>query len=339
MHLEAKKLGLRGVPKEMLPRVGELIRDSYLLLPLIILVYLVSSNTRTMQFSAAIAIVMAVLVGIINNVVRYVREKKAGGEMTNKSGSVVKAAVGIGGGFGPKSIFDSLDAGGRGCITVGVACGIAGVIAGCLTVTGLASKMINAIVGISGASSLLALVLTMLCCIVLGMGVPTTANYCIMASTCAPILVQMGIPMIAAHFFVFYFGIVADITPPVALAAYAGSAIAQGNPMKTGVTATRLAIAAFIIPFVFAYSPAILFVGESILWYEVALIVITAVIGMIGVAAGLSGYLVGNMNVVERIVTILGGVLLIIPGVWTDVAGIALVAVAVAWQLMQKKRA
>lgn len=337
VHLEAKKLGLRGVPKEMLPRVGELIRDSYLLLPLIILVYLVSSNTKTMQFSAAIAILMAIAVGVINNVARYCREKKAGGEMTNTSGSTVKAAVGIGGGFGPKSIFDALDAGGRGCITVGVACGIAGVIAGCLTVTGLASKMINAIVGISGASSLLALVLTMLCCIVLGMGVPTTANYCIMASTCAPILIQMGIPTIAAHFFVFYFGIVADITPPVALAAYAGSAIAQGNPMKTGLTATRLAIAAFIIPFVFAYSPMILFVGESILWYEVALTVITAVIGMIGVAAGLSGYLLGNMNIVQRIVTILGGVLLIIPGVWTDAAGIALVAIAVAWQMLEKK--
>ena len=337
VHLEAKKLGLRGVPKEMLPRVGELIRDSYLLLPLIILVYLVSSNTKTMQFSAAIAILMAIAVGVINNVVRYCREKKAGGEMTNTSGSTVKAAVGIGGGFGPKSIFDALDAGGRGCITVGVACGIAGVIAGCLTVTGLASKMINAIVGISGASSLLALVLTMLCCIVLGMGVPTTANYCIMASTCAPILIQMGIPTIAAHFFVFYFGIVADITPPVALAAYAGSAIAQGNPMKTGLTATRLAIAAFIIPFVFAYSPMILFVGESILWYEVALTVITAVIGMIGVAAGLSGYLLGNMNIVQRIVTILGGVLLIIPGVWTDAAGIALVAIAVVWQMLEKK--
>ncbi len=337
VHLEAKKLGLRGVPKEMLPRVGELIRDSYLLLPLIILVYLVSSNTKTMQFSAAVAILMAIAVGVINNVVRYCREKKAGGEMTNTSGSAVKAAVGIGGGFGPKSIFDALDAGGRGCITVGVACGVAGVIAGCLTVTGLASKMINAIVGISGASSLLALVLTMLCCIVLGMGVPTTANYCIMASTCAPILIQMGIPTIAAHFFVFYFGIVADITPPVALAAYAGSAIAQGNPMKTGLTATRLAIAAFIIPFVFAYSPMILFVGESILWYEVVLTVITAVIGMIGVAAGLSGYLLGNMNIVQRIVTILGGVLLIIPGVWTDVAGIALVAVAVVWQMIEKK--
>ena len=337
VHLEAKKLGLRGVPKEMLPRVGELIRDSYLLLPLIILVYLVSSNTKTMQFSAAIAILMAIAVGVINNVARYCREKKAGGEMTNTSGSAVKAAAGIGGGFGPKSIFDALDAGGRGCITVGVACGIAGVIAGCLTVTGLASKMINAIVGISGASSLLALVLTMLCCIVLGMGVPTTANYCIMASTCAPILIQMGIPTIAAHFFVFYFGIVADITPPVALAAYAGSAIAQGNPMKTGLTATRLAIAAFIIPFVFAYSPMILFVGESILWYEVALTVITAVIGMIGVAAGLSGYLLGNMNIVQRIVTILGGVLLIIPGVWTDAAGIALVAIAVVWQMLEKK--
>ena len=339
VHLEAKKLGLRGIPKEMLPRFKKLVGDTYLLLPLIILVYLVSSNTKTMQFSAAVAILTAIVVGIINNIARYSREKKAGGEMTNKSGSMAKAAFGIGGGFGPKSIFEALEAGGRGCITVGVACGIAGVIAGCLTVTGLASKLINAIVGISGASSLLALVLTMLCCIVLGMGVPTTANYCIMASTCAPILIQMGIPTIAAHFFVFYFGIVADITPPVALAAYAGSAIAKGNPMKTGVTATRLAIAAFIIPFVFAYSPAILFVGESILWYEVVLIVLTSIIGMIGVAAGLSGYLVGDMNVVQRIVTILGGVLLIIPGVWTDIAGIALVAVAVAWQLMQKKRA
>lgn len=337
VHLEAKKLGLRGVPKEMLPKARELVADSYLLLPLIILVYLVSSNTHTMQFSAAVAIVMAILVGIINNVVRYCREKRAGAARAKKV-NIVTAAVGVGGGFGPKSIFDALDAGGRGCITVGVACGIAGVIAGCLTVTGLASKMINTIVGISGSSTMLALVLTMLCCIVLGMGVPTTANYCIMASTCAPILVNMGIPMIAAHFFVFYFGIVADITPPVALAAYAGSAIAKGNPMKTGITATRLAIAAFIIPFVFAYSPEILFIGDNIVWYEVAVIVITSIIGMIGVASGMSGYLMGNMNLAQRIITICGGVLLIIPGTLTDVAGIMLVAVAVVWQLVEKKR-
>ena len=334
VHLEAKKLGLKGIPKEMLPRMRQLIKDSYLLLPLIILIYLVCSNTKTMQFSAAIAILAAIAVGFINNLLRYLRAKKAGEQPGH---GVVAATFGADGGFSAKSIFDSLEAGGRGVITVAVACGIAGVIAGCLTVTGLASKLINIIVGISGSSSLLALVLTMLCCIVLGMGVPTTANYCIMASTCAPILIKMGIPTIAAHFFVFYFGIVADITPPVALAAYAGSAIAKGNPMKTGITATRLAIAAFIIPFVFAYSPSILFVGD-VVWYDVILIALTATIGMIGVAAGLSGYLVRSMNVVERVLTIAGGMCLIIPGTLTDVIGLALIALGVVLQLVLGKK-
>ena len=334
VHLEAKKLGLKGIPKEMLPRMRQLIKDSYLLLPLIILIYLVCSNTKTMQFSAAIAILAAIAVGFINNFLRYLRAKKAGEQPAH---GVVAATFGADGGFSAKSIFASLEAGGRGVITVAVACGIAGVIAGCLTITGLASKLINVIVGISGSSSLLALVLTMLCCIVLGMGVPTTANYCIMASTCAPILIQMGIPTIAAHFFVFYFGIVADITPPVALAAYAGSAIAKGNPMKTGITATRLAIAAFIIPFVFAYSPSILFVGD-VVWYDVILIALTATIGMIGVAAGLSGYLVKSMNVLERVLTIAGGLCLIVPGTLTDVIGLALIAAGVVLQIVLSKK-
>ena len=334
VHLEAKKLGLKGIPKEMLPRMRQLIKDTYLLLPLIILIYLVCSNTKTMQFSAAIAILAAIAVGFINNLLRYLRAKKAGEQPAH---GVVAATFGADGGFSAKSIFASLEAGGRGVITVAVACGIAGVIAGCLTVTGLASKLINIIVGISGSSSLLALVLTMLCCIVLGMGVPTTANYCIMASTCAPILIKMGIPTIAAHFFVFYFGIVADITPPVALAAYAGSAIAKGNPMKTGITATRLAIAAFIIPFVFAYSPSILFVGD-VVWYNVILIALTATIGMVGVAAGLSGYLVRPMNVVERVLTIAGGLCLIVPGTLTDVIGLALIALGVVLQIVLSKK-
>ena len=333
VHLEAKKLGLKGVPASELPRVRNLVKDTYLLLPLVILVWLVSSNTKTMQFSAAVAILAAILVGFINNALTHVRARKAG---SAPDVHPVAAAFGAGGGFGVRNIFDALDAGGRGCITVGVACGIAGIIAGCLTVTGLASKMINVIVGISGSSSLLALLLTMLCCIVLGMGVPTTANYCIMASTCAPILIKMGIPTIAAHFFVFYFGIVADITPPVALAAYAGSAIAKGNPMKTGVTATRLAIAAFIIPFVFAYSPSLLFIDT--VWYDVVLIGLTATIGMVGIAAGLSGYLLRDMNLIERLVTIAGGLLLIIPGIWTDLGGVLLIAVILVWQALRRKK-
>ena len=337
VHLEAKKLGLKGTPRDQLPRIKALVKQTYLILPLVILIYLVCSNTRTMQFSAAVAILAAIAVGFINNALRYAREKKSQGEKTFRIQNPVAATFGVGGGFGVKNIFEALEAGGRSCISVGVACGVAGVICGCITVTGLANKLINIIVGISGSSSLLALLLTMLCCIVLGMGVPTTANYCIMASTCAPILIKMGVPDIAAHFFVFYFGIVADITPPVALAAYAGSAIAKGNPMKTGITATRLAIAAFIIPFVFAYSPELLFVGD-VVWYNVVLIILTATVGMVGVAAGLSGYLVRPMSLVERLITVAGGMLLIIPGTLTDLLGVGLIAVGIVLQLFAHKK-
>ena len=332
VHLEAKKLGLKGIDRSLLPRVRSLIGETYLLLPLIVLIYLVCSNTRTMQFSAAVAILVAILVGMVSNVIRYCKEHK--GSVTPVR--AVVSSVGVYGGFNPKSIFDALEAGGRSCVTVAVACGVAGIICGCITVTGLANKLISAIVGVSGSSMLLGLVLTMLCCIVLGMGVPTTATYCIMASTCAPILIKMGVPAMAAHFFVFYYGIVADITPPVALAAYAGAAIAKGKPMQTGVTATRLAIGAFIIPFVFAASPALLFIDTT--WPEVILITVTATLGMIGVAAGLSGYLVSPMNVLERILCIAGGLMLIMPGVWTDLGGVALLGLVLIIQLIVKRR-
>ena len=334
VHLEAKKLGLKGIPRSELPRFKYLIRNVYLLLPLVFLIWMVTANIRSLQFSAAIAILISIavsLVGTICDASAEVRETKTGsvaGITAKKTG---------------RMILDSLEAGGKGSITVAVACAMAGMIAGCITVTGLASKLISGVIAISSAipnptlSLLLALFLTMLCCIVLGMGVPTTANYCIMASTCAPILIKMGIPTIAAHFFVFYFGIVADITPPVALAAYAGSAIAKGNPMKTGVTATRLAIAAFIIPFVFAYSPSLLFIDT--VWYDVVLIGLTATIGMVGIAAGLSGYLLRDMNLIERLVTIAGGLLLIIPGIWTDLGGVLLIAVILVWQALRRKKA
>jgi len=327
VHLEAKKLGLKGIDPAMLPRFKGLLKDTYLLLPLIVLIYLVCSNTRTMQFSAAVAIVVAIVVGFVNNLTGYYKRASA----NNQSG----AAGEIPSSFTLRTIFDALESGGRGVVTVAVACGVAGVICGCITVTGLANKLISAIVGVSGNSMLLGLFLTMICCIVLGMGVPTTATYCIMASTCAPILIQMGVPQIAAHFFVFYYGIVADITPPVALAAYAGAAIAKGKPMATGVTATRLAIGAFIIPFVFAASPALLFIDT--VWYEVILITITATLGMVGVAAGLSGYLLTNMNIFERLLMIGGGLALIIPGTLTDFIGLGVIALGVVMQLLRKR--
>ena len=186
----------------------------------------------------------------------------------------------------------------QGCISVGVACCVAGIVAGCLTMTGLANQILHAIIGVSGNAKLLALFLTMLCCIVLGMGVPTTANYCIMATTCAPILVQMGIPTVAAHFFVFYFGIVADLTPPVALAAYAGAAIAGANPMKTAFNATKLAIAAFIIPYILAYNPAMVLVDTTVV--EVVMIAITSLIGMFGLGMALEGYYRGSIPLVSE---------------------------------------
>ena len=309
VHLEAKKLGLKGLSRDEMPAWKDLGRKSYLLLPLILLVWLVSSGAKTMQFSAAVSILAAVVVGFLNKDERLT----------------------------PKKIFEALEAGARGAITVGVACAVAGMIAGCITVTGLASILINGIVGLAGNVTIIGLVLTMVCCIILGMGVPTTANYCIMASTCAPILIKMGIPVVAAHFFVFYFGIVADITPPVALAAYAGSAIAKSDPMKTGLNATKLAIAAFIVPYIFAYSPALLFENISG-WWEVTQICISALLGIFGIAAALNGHLYKKLSWVFRILLAVGGLGMMIPGTLTDVAGLALVAVVVVVQYLSAKR-
>ena len=309
VHLEAKKLGLRGLKKEELPKFRPLMKQIYLLLPLVVLIYLVSSNTKSIQYAAAIAIVVAVVVSLFNK----------GNRIT------------------PKRFLEALAAGGQGTITVAAACGIAGIIAGTITMTGLANMLINGIVALAGNHVIVALFLTMLCCIVLGMGVPTTANYCIMAATCAPILVRMGVPAIAAHFFVFYFGIVADLTPPVALAAYAGAAIAQGNPMKTALTSTKLAIAAFIVPYVFALNPAMLLVDTTV--GEVVLICITSLVGIFGVSAALEGYVGGHMPWYLRILSAVGGLLLIYPGLVTDTAGLLLVGLVLLVQFLANKSA
>ena len=236
----------------------------------------------------------------------------------------------------PKRLLEALAAGGQGTITVAAACGIAGIIAGTITMTGLANMMINGIVALAGNQVIIALFLTMLCCIVLGMGVPTTANYCIMAATCAPILIRMGVPAIAAHFFVFYFGIVADLTPPVALAAYAGAAIAQANPMKTAFTATKLAIGAFIVPYVFALNPAMLFVDTTV--WDVILICVTSLIGIFGVSSALEGFFLHHMKWYERILSAVGGLLLIYPGLVTDTIGLVLVAVVLVFQFLTRKK-
>ena len=331
VHLEAKKLGLRGIPRDQLPKWGLLAHDCYLILPLILLVWLVSSGAKTMSHSAAYSILAAIVVGLVNFFLTRMRDAE------EKSAKTTVRAIGGALADSGKSAVDSLEAGAKGAITVAVACAMAGIIAGCITVTGLASILINAIVQLAGNATFIGLILTMVCCIILGMGVPTTANYCIMASTCAPILIKMGYPLVAAHFFVFYFGIVADITPPVALAAYAGSAIAKSNPMKTGINATKLAIAAFIVPFIFAYNPQMLFENVTSV-FQVVQIVITALLGIFAVAAGLEGYILRKMGWPLRVLAVIGGLTLLIPGTVSDLIGLVIVAGIIALQLLQNKR-
>ena len=306
VHLEAKKENLRGLNADEMPKIKPLVKQLYLLAPLVLLVILVSTGSNSIQYAAAIAIVAAIVVGLFNK----------------------KERISL------KRIWEALAAGGQGMITVAVACGVAGIIAGSITATGLASQLVTWVVTLAGGQKIIALILTMLCCIILGMGVPTTANYCIMAATCAPILVEMGIPVIAAHFFVFYFGIVADLTPPVALAAYAGAAIAQANPMKTAFTSTKLAIGAFIVPYVFALNPAMLFIDTGV--SEVILICVTSFVGIFAVSASLQGYFLRHMLWFERIIALVGGLLLIYPGWVTDVAGLALAGCVALMQVFLK---
>ena len=345
VHLEAKKLGLKGIDPELLPVFTKLIGRSYLLLPLVILVYLVSSGSNTMAFAASIAILFAVqvsnahkdpvfsVIGIAALLMYLFVSLPTFLELPLLLVAIVSAAIAMfrkDAVMTPAVFFDALANGAKSAISVGAACGVAGIIGGCITVTGLASQIITAIITLSHGSVFIALFFTMLCCIVLGMGVPTTANYCIMASTCAPILIQLGIPVMAAHFFVFYFGIVADITPPVALAAYAGSAIAKAPPMKTAFNASKLAVGAFVVPYIFALNPAMLLIDTTP--FQVVLVVITSIVGIYGVAAALNGFLRRPLHPLLRVVIGVGGLLMMDPSTLTDVVGVILLAAVVVFQ-------
>ena len=308
VHFKAKKLGLKGLPREELPKWGKLLPKIYLLLPLVLLVYMIVSG-QTMAKSAIYATIAAIAVSLINKDDR----------MT------------------PTKFVNGLENGGKNCISIGIACGIAGIISVCITMTGLGGKLITYVVSLSNGHLIIALFLTMICCIVLGMGVPTTANYIIMASTCAPILINgMGMHVLAANMFVFYFGIVADITPPVALAAYAGSAIARSDPMKTGINATKLAIAAFIVPYMFAMNPSMLLMDQGVL--AAVQVIISSCLGIFGIAAALEGYVVTRAPWWQRILLAAGGLCLIDPRLMTDLVGIAAIVIVVVLQIVFRKR-
>ena len=309
VHLEAKRYGLKGLPAEEIPNFFKLMFSYwYLLLPLIVLVTMMMTG-YTPARSALVAIVVAIIVSMFRKETR----------------------------MSPQTFLDALEGGARNIIGVAIACSVAGCIVGIVTLTGIGLKLAGGLLSLSGGNVLLALFFTMIASIVLGMGVPTTANYVIMATITAPVVLKLGIDLLPAHMFVFYFGIVADITPPVALAAYAGSAIARSNPLKTGVQATKLAIAAFLIPYVFALNPSLLLLGSTPI--QVVSVTITAFIGMFGVASAVEGYLFANMNPIVRIIALAGGLLLIIPGAATDIIGVVLVLLVLAFQKARSKKA
>ncbi len=362
IHFEAKKLGLRGLPKESIPNFFKLFfLKGYLLLPIVVLVAMMSGGSTPAQ-SACMAIITTLLIMLITDVVHAIKSKSKLDfivlvpvavflvlkfffkmELEN-SGLIAGATYIILSFFGKRAresgkiALDALETGMKNTMGVSLACALAGIVAGVVTLTSLGSTLIDVIVPIAQDNLFIALFLTMITCIILGMGVPTTANYLIMATITAPILTEMGLPVLAAHMFVFYFGIVADITPPVALAAYAGSAIAGSSPLKTGVIATKLAITAFVIPYMFAYNPNML-IGQGGGIMEIASIIITSCVGIFALSAALEGYMLRRLKIYEIIPLIIGGLLMIIPELITDIVGIVIVAAIIILQVFTRKKA
>jgi len=305
-HFEAKKIGIHGLPKKELPSFRKLmLRNGFMLLPLFVIVITIVVGF-TPQRAALMGIVSAYLISLIRKETRMSLKK------------TIKV----------------LEEGARVALPVIAAVATAGIIAGVVSVTGLGTKFASGIIALSSGILPLALIFTMIACIVLGMGLPTTANYVVTATVAAPALInQFGLEPIAVHMFVFYFGIVADITPPVCLAAYAGAGIARANPFQSGVNAVKLAIAAFIIPYIFIYNPVL--VGVDLNTIEMILVVGTALIGMIALSSAMIGQFARASKMWERIILFIAGIALITPGLITNLVGIA--AILIIW-IIQKQR-
>ena len=308
VHFEAKRCGLKGMSRDQLPKFMEvLLKRGHLFVPLVAIIYVLTEG-YTPTYAALIGLGLSIVAGMITKATR----------------------------MSPWDIITALQAGARGAVGVAMACATAGIIVGVVTLTGIGLKMANGLVEIAGGNLFFTLFFTMITSLILGMGVPTTANYVITSTIAAPAIIMLGVPILASHLFVFYFGIVADITPPVALAAYAGAGIAKSNPFWTGVTATKLAIGAFIIPYIFVYNPAMILIGTTPLLLTMNLV--TACGGMLGVGVAMIGYGFTNMKWWERIWFAVGGLLLIDPGMMTDLIGIVMLGLGFLYQWRKRQR-
>ena len=320
VHLEACKLGLKGMPRESLPKVSNILRkQGYLTLPLIAIIFmLVKQYPPTM--AALTGIVIGVIVAMTVSLIK-------------KDNS-----------FTPKDILGAMEAGAKGAVGVACACACAGMIVGVVTLTGFGLKIAEVIVQIAQGRLIPTLLLTMISSIILGMGLPTTAKYIVLATMAVPAITKLGVNLMSAHLFILYFGVVADVTPPVALAAYAGAGIAGANSMKTGFQAFKLAIGAFIIPYIFVINPHLIMVdsivGTTVNWLPVTAAlptIVTALIGTICLAGTVESYLFGNLRIWQRIILLLAAFALLDPKLLTDAIGLAALAFIFVTQKMLNK--
>lgn len=308
VHLRAKKLGLVGLPREQLPRARALLKQkAHLLLPVVVIVFfLVKGYTPT--YAAFFGILSTTIVSSINPKTR----------------------------MSFAALIEALEGGARDAISIAVACSIIGFVIGSATLTGLGAKIGAGIVQIARGNLMLTLILTMITSLLLGMGLPTTANYIVTATMAAPALILLGVPLLSAHMFVFYFGIISDLTPPVALAAMAGAGLAGGDPLKTGVQATKLAAVSYIVPFFFVFSPVLLGIDATplrLLWAAASSLLGVFLLGM-----GLEGYFLSVFTPWERLLAIPAGIALIHPGILTDMAGLAVFGLLFLRQHQAKQR-
>ncbi len=308
VHLEAKKYGLKGIPRSELPKFSELLVErGHLAIPLIVIVYLLVAGYTPMK-AALWAIILAIAASCLRKSTR----------------------------ISAKDIVLGLEKGAKGVLGVLIACATAGIIIGVVTKTGVGLKLASALLDLAGGKLLPAMFFTMITSLILGMGVPTTANYVITSTIAAPALMQMGVPVLAAHMFAFYFGIIADVTPPVALAAFAGAGIAGSDPMRTGINASKLAIAAFVVPYIFVFNPVLLMINATaatVLWSTC-----TALVGMVGLSSAMIGYFLAPASMPIRVLFFAGGLLLIDPGLFTDAIGAGVLAALMVFQYIKRRK-
>lgn len=320
VHLEACKLGLKGMPRESLPKVSNILRkQGYLTLPLIAIIFMLVK-----QYPPTMAALTGIVIGVI---VAFAAS------LIKKDNS-----------FTPKDILGAMEAGAKGAVGVACACACAGMIVGVVTLTGFGLKIAEVIVLIAKGKLIPTLLLTMVSSIILGMGLPTTAKYIVLATMAVPAITKLGVNLMSAHLFILYFGVVADVTPPVALAAYAGAGIAGANSMKTGFQAFKLAIGAFIIPYIFVINPHLIMVdsvaGTTVNWLPITAAIptiVTALIGTICLAGTVESYLFGNLRIWQRVILLGAAFALLDPKLLTDFIGLGALAVIFVTQKLLNK--